>query len=313
MGVGIAIAAVAITATLASDVAFSVEEDKKQKELQSAIKSAQTAIDHANDFYQNVYKIVKTRLDHLKQSMRKLPTDVVNKLNDELQLNLSNPSKVIKDVGLALNITQTTVGVVGLVSYGLTSAGIAAADGIVADIGAIAGAAGAALAVAGFGLTLYTGITALNKLNDAIHKVNGKRQQADDAMTKMKKSLDGLLSALGMRVGSYKTLRDISNDWATLAANFDKYATAFYYAMTGFAMKKTQAQVNAFLKARHCPTLKDDVLVLANLIQENILKMMKNGNTDEQIINFYAKNNPKEGLRFVMDPYFVSTLRSFIK
>lgn len=126
MGVGIAIAAVAITATLASDVAFSVEEDKKQKELQSAIKSAQTAIDHANDFYQNVYKIVKTRLDHLKQSMRKLPTDVVNKLNDELQLNLSNPSKVIKDVGLALNITQTTVGVVGLVSYGLTSAGIAA-------------------------------------------------------------------------------------------------------------------------------------------------------------------------------------------
>lgn len=313
MGVGIAIAAVAITATVASDVAFSVEENKKQKELKSAISSAQTAINNANNFYQNVYKIVKTRLDHLKQSMRKLPPDVVSKLNDELNLNLNNPNKVMKDVGLALNITQTAVGLVGLVSSGLTSAGIAAADGIVADIGAVAGAAGAVLAVAGFGLTLYNGITALNKLNDAIDKVNGKRRQAEDAMTKMKKSLDGLLSALGLKVGSYETLKDISNDWATLAANFDKYSTAFYTAMTGFAMGKTQAQVNVFLKARGSPTLKDDVLVLAKLIQSNMLQMMRQGKTDEQIINFYAKDNPKEGLRFVMDAYFVSTLRAFLK
>ena len=40
MGIGIAIAAIAITATVASDIAFSVEEKKKQEELQSAIKQA---------------------------------------------------------------------------------------------------------------------------------------------------------------------------------------------------------------------------------------------------------------------------------
>lgn len=312
MGVGIAIAAVAITATVASDIAFSVEEDKKQKELKAAIASAQAAINSANDFYQNVYKIVKTRLEHLKQSMRKLPPDVVTKLNQELQLNLNNPSKIMRDVGLALGITQGVVGVVGLVSAGLTSAGIVAADGIIADIGAIAGTAGAVLAVAGFGLTLYNGITALNKLNDAIDKVNSKRQQAEDAMSKMKKSLDGLLSALKLQVGSYETLKSISNDWAKLAENFDKYSTAFYTAMTGFAMGKSQAAVNTFLAQRGSPTLKDDVLALAKLIEENILQMMREGKTDEQIINFYAKENPHEGLRFVMDSYFVSTLRSFV-
>ena len=311
MGVGIAIAAVAITATVASDIAFSVEEDKKQKELKAAIASAQAAINSANDFYQNVYKIVKTRLEHLKQSMRKLPPDVVTKLNQELQLNLNDPSKVMRDVGLALGITQGVVGVVGLVSAGLTSAGIAAADGIIADIGAIAGAAGAVLAVAGFGLTLYNGITALNKLNDAIDKVNGKRKQAEDAISKMKKSLDGLLSALKLKVGSYETLKSISNDWAKLAENFDKYSTAFYTAMTGFAMGKSQSDVYTFLTQRGSPTLKDDVLALAKLIEENILQMMREGKTDEQIINFYAKENPHEGLRFVMDPYFVSTLRTF--
>ena len=312
MGVGIAIAAVAITATVASDIAFSVEEDKKEKELKAAIASAQAAINSANDFYQNVYKIVKTRLDHLKQSMRKLPPDVVDKLNQELQLNLNDPNKVMKDVGLALGITQGVVGVVQLVSAGLTTAGIVAADGIIADIGAVAGAAGAVLAVAGFGLTLYNGITALNKLNDAIDKVNGKRQQAQDAMSKMKKSLDGLLSALKLKVGSYETLKDISNDWAKLAENFDKYSTAFYTAMTAFAMGKSQADVNAFLTQRGSPTLKDDVLALAKLIEQNILQMMRDGKTDEQIINYYAKENPHEGLRFVLDPYFVSTLHPYV-
>lgn len=312
MGICIAIAAVAITATIASDIGFSVEEDKKQKELKSAISSAQTAINNANNFFKDVYKIIKTRLDHLKQSIRKLPPDVVEKLNEDLKLNLSNPDKVIKDVGLALTITQTVVGVAGLVSGGLTTAGIAAADGIIADIGAVAGAAGAVLAVAGFGLTLYNGITALNKLNDAIDKVNSRRHEAEDAVKKMKNSLDDLLKRLGIKVGSYESLRDISNDWEKLAENFDRYSTAFYNAVTGFAAGKSESQVKDVLKARGSPTLKDDVLALAKIIEQSILQMMRDGKTDEQIINFYAKENPKEGLRFLMDPYFVSTLRTFV-
>lgn len=313
MGICLAIAAVAVAATIASDVAFSVEEDKKQKELTSAISKAQTAINSANNFYNDVYKLIKTRLDHLKQSIRKLSPDVVDKLNEDLKLNLSNPDKVIKDVGLALTIDQTVVGVAGLVSGGLTTAGIAAADGIIADIGVVAGAAGAVLAVAGFGLSLYNGITALNKLNDAIDKVNSKRHQADDAVKKMKNSLDDLLKRLGLKVGSYESLGDISNDWNKLAENFDRCSTAFYFAMNGFAAHKSEAQVKDFLKGRGCLTLKDDVLALAKIIEQSILQMMKDGKTDEQVINFYAKENPKEGLRFLMDPYFVSSLRPFAK
>lgn len=313
MGVGIAIAAVAIAATVTSDVAFTVEEEQKQRELKDALSRAQKAINDANNFYDNIYKIIKTRLDHLKQSMRKLPPDVVDKLNQELNLNLGNPDKVMHDVGLALGITQGVAGIVGLVSGGLTSAGMAAVDGIIAGIGEIAVAVGSVLAVVGFGLTLYNGIKALNKLNHAIDKVNNKRQQAEDVMAKMKKSLDGLLSSLKLQVGSYESLKEISNDWATLAENFDKSSTAFYYAIIGFAMGKNQAQVGEFVISKGSLGLKDDVLALAKLIEENILDMMREGKNDEQIINFYAKENPKEGLRFVMDPFFVSTLRMYVK
>ncbi|CAB4016835.1 Hypothetical predicted protein [Paramuricea clavata] len=313
MGIGIAIAAIAVAATVASDVGFGVAEEKKQDELKSALDQAHSAINSANDFYKNVYKIVKTRLEHLKQSMRKLPPNVIAKLNKDLVLNLNNPDKVVEGIGKALGITQTAVGMVGLVTGAFTSAGLAAADSVVATVAEVAGAAGAVLAVAGFGLSLYTGITELNKINDAIDKVNGKRQKAENAMKQMKNSLDGLLKALGITVSSYESLRDISNDWVQLATNFDRYATSFYDAITGFAMGKTQSEVVSFLKQRASVHLKDDVLSLAKLIEENILQMMRGGKNDEQIVNFYAKETPNEGLRFVMESYFVSTLREYAK
>ena len=312
MGIGIAIAAIAIAATVASDIGFSVEESKKQDELNSALKDARSAINDANNFYQNVYKVLKTRLDNLKQSIRKLPPEVVDKLNTQLKLGLDNPDQVLKDVGYALGAGQVVAGIAGLVSFSLTSAGIAAADGIVADIGAVAGAAGAVLAVVGFGLTLYSGIKALNKLNDAIDKVNARRRKAEAAEAKMKNALDGILRALHLQVGRYESLKKISDDWSKLAKNFDTYSTAFDYAITGFAMGKNEAQVKAFVTEKGSPTLNDDILVLAKLIEENILDMMRKGKKDEEIIEYYAKENPKEGLRFVMNEYFVSTLRMYV-
>ena len=227
-------------------------------------------------------------------------------------LNLNNPDQVLKDVGYALGAGQAVAGIAGLVSYGLTSAGMAAADGIVADIGAAAGAAGAALAVVGFGLTLYSGITALKKLNDATDKVNTRRRKAEDAEAKMKKALDSILRALHLQMGSYENLKKISDDWSKLANNFDTYSTAFDYAITGFAMGKNEAQVKQFVMERGSPSLNDDILVLARLIEENILDMMRQGKKDEEIINYYAKENPKEGLRFVMNEYFISTLRFYV-
>lgn len=167
--------------------------------------------------YQNIYNVVKTRLVNLRQSAWKLPSDVVDKLNQEMKLNTSDPDKVWEYAGLILSITEGVVGELGLVFVGLASAGIAAAGGLVADIGAV-------LAVAGFGLTLYNGVTPQKKRDEAIDKVNGKGQQAEDAMADMKKSLDGLLATLGLKEGSYETLNDMSfDDWA----NFDRCSTAF--------------------------------------------------------------------------------------
>ena len=312
MGIGIAIAAVAVAATVASDVGFSIAESKKQDELKLAIEKAQSAIDSANNLYQNVYKVVKSSLEFLKQSMTRLPIDVIKKLNQDLNLNLNDPDKAIQYAGWALGGTTVLGSVAELVSASLISAELAAADGVIAEIGAVASEVMPVLAVAGFGLSLYNGITELEKLNEAIDKVNKKRQDADRAVTKMKASLDSLLKSLNLQVGKYQQLKDIADDWVNLAKNFDKHSTAFYFAIKAFTLGESQGRVHVYLISRGLPDLQDDILLLAKLIQENIVDMIRQGKTDEDVINFYAKENPHEGLRFVLDPYFVSTLRDLI-
>ena len=312
MGIGIAIAAIATVATIATDIGFSVEANKKEDELKREVSNAQTAVSSANDFYENVYKFVKSRLERLQQNMKKLPSDVVAKLNSELQLDLSDPGNAVKYAGWALGGTQAVAGVVSGVTSYLVGAGAAEAEDILAGISEVAGAAGAALAVAGFGLALYCGITELHKLDKAIGEVRHKRQQAKDALTRMKQSLDGLLKRMHLQIGGYDQLRKMSDDWYKLSLNFDKYSKAFYLAITGFAMGKAQSDVHLFIASRGGVDLKDDVLALAKIIQEGIFGLMHQGKTDEQIINFYAKENPHEGLRFVLDSFFVENLRSFL-
>ncbi|KAL9964474.1 hypothetical protein ACROYT_G028120 [Oculina patagonica] len=261
MGIHIAIAAVAITATAASTILFSVEKDKKQKQLEEAVGNAQAKIDEVNDFFQNVYNVVKYRLDNLRQRLWTLPSDVVDNLNQELKLNCSDPDKVWKYAGLILSITEGVVGVLCLFFVGLASAGIATADGIAANIGAV-------LAVVGFGLTLYNGVIPLKKRDGAIENVNGKGQQAEDAMADMKKSLDGLLATLGLKEGSYETVKDMSfDDWA----NFDPCG------ITGFALGEGQSHANYLVIDKDTPSLKGDVPALAKLIGENIAEMNATG------------------------------------
>ena len=261
MGIRIAIAAVSITATVATEIVFSVEEGKKQEELEEAISNAHEKIDEANDFYQNVYKDVKTRLDNLRQGFWKLPSDVVDKLNEELILNSSEPDQFWKYAGLVLGITESVVVLFGLFFVGLASAGIAEADGTVADIGTV-------VAVAGFALTLLNGVTPQRARNEAIDNVNGKQQQAEDAMADMKKSLDGLLTSLGLKAGSYYTLKDISfDDWD----DFNRSSTAFNCRdMTVFSAGEGQSHAaNALLR--------DNVPALAKLIEKNISVMNETG------------------------------------
>ena len=312
MIIGITIAAVAAAATVAYNVCFFIAEREKQEELKLAIYEAQSAIDSANDLYQNVYKVVNSRLELLKQSMTRMPIVVVKKLNQVLNLNVNDPDKAVQYAGWALGGTSALVSVADLVSIGLVFAKLAAADGVVAGIGAVSSGVMPLVAVAGFGLTLYDSITKLEKLNEAIGEVNKKKQDADRAVTEMKDSLDRLLKSLDLRVGKYQQLKDISDDWVNLAKNFDKHSTAFYFAIKAFAGGMSQAQVHCFLRSRDLPDLQDDILLLAKLIQENIVDMMCQGKTDQDVINFYAKENPHEGLRFVLDPYFVSTLRDLI-
>ena len=81
--------------------------------------------------------------------------------------------------------------------------------------------------------------------------------------------------------------------------------------MTGFA-KKYKSEVKDFISSRGYVSLKDDVLDLAKIIDEDIFDQMRKGKTDEQIINYYAKENPHDGLRFLLDPFFVESLRVYL-
>lgn len=56
MGIGIAIAGAAIGATASNDIAFGAVASKQKKELEKAIKDAETEIKSAQDLYQKCIK-----------------------------------------------------------------------------------------------------------------------------------------------------------------------------------------------------------------------------------------------------------------
>ena len=309
MGIGIAIATIiAVVATVTADVAFGVVNSNKQKELEREIEAAQRSATTAQNFYDNTYKVVKSRLEKVQQSMTKLPPNVLDQLGNALSLNLDSP-KSIQYVGWALGGAAVVTGTVASVASVLINTGRAAAQGIVSTIGTVAGAAGLVLAVAGFGFSLYNGITQLNKLNDAIAQVKEKKRKSDEVIQKMQTALDGLLTSMNLRTGNYAKLVEISNDWSKLSKNFDDYSTAFYYAIRRFSKGNNLSQVKQYLAGKNYKSLNDNVLSLAKIMQDEIYDFFRAGRTDSQIVNFYAKENPNEGLRFVLNEFFISTLR----
>ena len=142
-----------------------------------------------------MYKVVKNRLEHLKQSISKPPPEVVDNLGQDLNADLKDPDTAVQRAGSVLNKGMRVASITQLVSSALVNTGVAAADGIIADLGAVASDFMPVLVVAEFGLSLYNGITELKHLKDAIKKVNKKRQDAENAVAKIKAALDGLLTA----------------------------------------------------------------------------------------------------------------------
>ena len=311
MGIGIAIAAIATAAAIASDIAFAVETEKRQKRLKDEISKANNAQSSAKTFYNTVYVVVQKSIDELEKNTKTLPKDVVDEIDIELKVDLDEPEVAVTYAGYAVGGTAIIAGSVSGITSAVVKAGKLGASAlkIVSNIGKIAGRAGTVLAVVGLGFSLYSGITQLKELDNAIDDVVKQRRQFEGTLAKMQQSLDPMLRSMNITAGNYGRLAEIAKDWTKLSENFKKYSNSFYLAMKGYAMGKTKAAVRTYLANRNAVALKDSVLLLAQIIQKEIFDFMREGKTDDQIVDYFANEHPNEGLRFVLDRYFLSNLR----
>ncbi|CAB4024570.1 Hypothetical predicted protein [Paramuricea clavata] len=173
------------------------------------------------------------------------------------------------------------------------------------DIGGIVFGAAAFLA------TIGLGTWSIVELNKALAEVENKQTQVDLYKKSMTKMLDIIVKAAGLPEKKYDGLVKMSKMWKQISGNFDGYQKSLYYAIRGYSMKKPYDQVKKMVDKESDEGLPfpKDGYVLAELLAKGIKAMFDEKKTDQEVINYFATENPEIGLRFVFDEFFISTLR----
>ncbi|KAJ7388807.1 hypothetical protein OS493_035591 [Desmophyllum pertusum] len=127
----------------------------------------------------------------------------------------------------------------------------------------------------------------------------------------MEKALDPIVTAAGLEAKDYAGLTTMAATWKKISENFDSYETATYYAIRGYFMKKTYDEIKKMVdkESDAGKPFPEDGYPLAKTLADDIKHEFDQKKTDTEIVAFFATDNPKKGLRFVFNEYFISTLR----
>ena len=171
--------------------------------------------------------------------------------------------------------------------------------------------AGIVFGVAGLGVTIGLGVWTLDKLKDAIKDVKAKQTQVTAFQSAMEKALDPIAEEAGLPTKSHSQLTSMAKVWKKISEEFDSYEKSTDYAIRGCFMKKSLADIKAMVAeyGDKGKTYPDDVYPLAKTLADDIKYMFDQKKTDQEIAAFFATENPKVGLRFVFDEFFISSLR----
>lgn len=172
--------------------------------------------------------------------------------------------------------------------------------------------AGIVFSALGLGATIGLGVWTVNKLEDAISDVEKKQKQVSAFRKDMERVLDEVVTDAGLPPKNYEKLKELATTWKKISQHFESYETRMDYAIQGYFMHKSLDEVKAMVKGHTDASDKpfpEDAYPLAKILADDIRDQFVAGKTDKEVINYFATDNPKVGLRFVFSGFVIGSLR----
>ena len=96
---------------IGAGVGFGVAEKEKMNELDSKAKKLKQDVDKASDLYDEVYYRVAVNLDRVKKALDKLPSDFLDKVNEQIakDTSASNAEQAVTTLGKVFGYTKNTL------------------------------------------------------------------------------------------------------------------------------------------------------------------------------------------------------------
>ena len=332
---------------IGAGIGFGVAEQNKMDELNDKADKLKKDVQTSSYLYDHIYYLVAVNLKRVKKALDKLPSDLVEKLQNQIDSDIkdSKAEDAIKIVGEVLGYVGNAGGLVSGIlqivryvrnkkaqneqppeepdpfeyvpldgnepvvppepesSFSRTPKLDKAINGL--------NIAGIVFGLAGLATTIGLGVWTLDKLDDAINDVESKQTQVTAFQTAMENALDPIVKAAGLPDKNYKQLVTMADEWKKISVEFDSYEKSTYYAIRGYFMKKSLADIKKMVAqyGDKGKTYPDDAYPLAKTLADDIKYKFDQKKTDQQIVAFFATDNPKIGLRFVFDEFFISSLR----
>ena len=333
---------------IGAGIGFDVADKKKMDELDEKSQKLKEAVTSASNLYDHVYYLVAVNLDRVKKALDKLPSDMLDKLQQQITSDISDSDAekaiktIAKVIGYTVNVAGLGSGILQIVRsvrsrraeneepppanpdpfemVPLNSENPPAVPDVESSFSrtpkldrVINGLniAGIVFGIAGLATTIGLGVWTLDKLDDAISEVEQKQEQVTAYQKAMEKALESVVEEAGLPAKNYSQLTTMAATWKKISENFDSYQKAMDYAIRGYFLDRSFDAIKKLVERYSDPgkSLPDDGYPLAKTLADDIRYMFGQKKTDKQIVAFFATENPKIGLRFVFDEFFISSLR----
>lgn len=359
--------------SIGTGVGFSEAEEAKKAELDAKTETLREAVKKSSNLYDNVYFMVTKSLERVTKALEKLPSDLIDKVQKQLDADTSSDdsdkalsilSQVLDYGGTAVDVTGSIAEIVCEVREKRAKAkakGQGQPDETPSDPSETSGGpseetsgmsgeafedfesiegeantketvetvttlkssrldkaleglniAGTVFGVAGLGVTIGMGEWTLAKLNSALDDVAKKLEDMTNFQKGMEKVLDQMLADAGLPAKKYDDLTKLAHVWKQIAENCDSYEKTLKYAIQGYFQNRGLDAIKRKIKAVSDPAkpFPEDGYALAKVLADGIRKLFDQNKTDEEVIDYFATDNPNIGMRLVLSGYFVSLLRS---
>lgn len=334
---------------IAAGVGFSFREKQLMEDLDKKSKKLQASVETASNLYDHTYYLVAVNLDRCSKALDKLPSDFVKKVQDQIKSDISDQDweKAVKTISYYMGLAGQGVAVIGSILDMVEALRKRKASGktpteppeeghfddvpldgeqpkvppetetsfsessTLSKFTKGVNIAGVVFGVAGLVATIGLGAWTVIKLENAISDVDKKQAQVDKFHKAMENALDPMVKSAGLPAKSYDQLITMAGTWKKVSENFDSYEKSFYYAIKGFFMKKSVDDIKSLIAKESDPgkPFPEDGYPLAKTLADDIKDQFDHKKSDKEVVAFFAQENPKIGLRFVFNEFFVSSLR----